>query len=67
MVKKILLDGSPCPKCAQAEDILRKRGFWEKLDEVVYAQEGDSESEGMKLAAEFDVERVHGPRPVRLE
>lgn len=56
MVKKILLDGSPCPKCAQAEEILRKRGFWEKLDEVVFAREGDSTSEGMKLAAEYEVE-----------
>ncbi|MCK5736635.1 MAG: phosphoadenylyl-sulfate reductase [Spirochaetaceae bacterium] len=51
MVKKILLDGSPCGKCAQAEEILKKRGYWNRIDSVVIADEADSESEGMKLAA----------------
>lgn len=56
MVKKILLDGSPCGKCAQAEQILRKRGYWDRIDTIVFAEEGNSESEGMKLSAEYDVE-----------
>ena len=56
MVKKILLDGSPCPKCAQAEGILRKRGYWDNLDSVVLAREGESDSEGMKLAAEYKID-----------
>lgn len=56
MVKKILLDGSPCAKCAQAEQMLRKRGYWERIDSVVYAEEGNKESPGMILAAERDIE-----------
>ncbi len=55
MVKKILLNGSPCGKCVQAEEILRKRGFWERIDSVVYAEEGNPDSDGMKLAKEFDI------------
>lgn len=56
MVKKILLDGSACPKCAQAEQMLRKRGYWDRIDSVVFAEEGNKESPGMKLAAEHDIE-----------
>ncbi len=56
MVKKILLDGSPCGKCAQAEEIIRRRGYWERIDTVVIADEGDAESEGMKLAARYNID-----------
>jgi phosphoadenosine phosphosulfate reductase len=55
MVKKILADGSPCQKCAQAEDLLRRRGLWELIDEVVYAEEANEASPGMVLAKEHDV------------
>ncbi len=56
MVKKLLADGTPCRKCAQAEDLLRRRGVWERLDEVVIAQEGDPDSPGMKLAQQHQVD-----------
>jgi phosphoadenosine phosphosulfate reductase len=56
MVKKILRDGSPCAKCAQAEEILKKRGFLKMIDSVVYAIEDDPESEGMKLGREFGID-----------
>jgi phosphoadenosine phosphosulfate reductase len=56
MVKKVLLDGSPCGKCAQAEDILKKRGLWDKIDDVVIAEEGKPESPGMKLAAKHGID-----------
>lgn len=56
MVKKLLADGTACRKCAQAEDLLRRRGAWERLDEVVIAQEGDPDSPGMKLAREHGVD-----------
>ncbi|HEV8550324.1 MAG TPA: phosphoadenylyl-sulfate reductase [Polyangiaceae bacterium] len=56
MVKKELLDGSPCKKCIQAEDVLRRRGLWEQIDEVVFAVEADPASRGMKLAAAHRVE-----------
>lgn len=56
MVKKILQDGSPCGKCAQAESILRKRGCWNQIDRVVYAKEGEENSEGAELAREHGIE-----------
>ena len=56
MVKKRLLDGQPCKKCAQAEEVLRRRGLWQRIDRVVVADEGDVHSEGMRLAHEFGME-----------
>jgi phosphoadenosine phosphosulfate reductase len=55
MVKKELLDGSPCQKCAQAEALLRRRDLWSRIDEVVLAKEADPDSPGMKLAKERGV------------
>jgi phosphoadenosine phosphosulfate reductase len=56
MVKKQLLSGEPCKKCADAEALLKSRGLWSRIDQVVWAVEGDAESPGMKLAAEHRVE-----------
>lgn len=56
MVKKLLLSGEPCPKCVQAEDMLRGRGVWEQIDEVVWAKEGDPESPGAQLARQHGVD-----------
>ena len=56
MVKKRLLNGEPCKKCAQAEEMLRARGHWERIDRVVWAEEGNAESEGMRLGKEHGVE-----------
>jgi len=56
MVKKKLLNGEPCKKCADAETLLKSRGLWSRIDEVVWAIEGDSESAGMKLAAQYKVD-----------
>lgn len=55
MVKKRLASGEPCPKCAQAEELLRRRGLWERVDERVWADEADPSSAGWALAAEHDV------------
>ncbi len=55
MVKKQLLCGEPCDKCAQAEKMLRERGVWERIDEVVWAIEGEPESAGMLLGAQYGV------------
>jgi phosphoadenosine phosphosulfate reductase len=55
MVKKRLANGEPCRKCAQAEDLLRSRGLWDRIDEVVVADEGNPESPGMKLGARHGV------------
>jgi len=35
MVKKRLANGEPCRKCAQAEDLLKNRGLWNRIDDVV--------------------------------
>lgn len=55
MVKKILAGGEPCAKCAQAEELLKARGLWDRIDQVVWAIEGDAQSPGMQLAAELGV------------
>jgi phosphoadenosine phosphosulfate reductase len=56
MVKKLLQSGEPCAKCAQAEEMLKARGVWEQIDEVVWAKEGDPESEGARLGQKYGVE-----------
>jgi phosphoadenosine phosphosulfate reductase len=58
MVKKRLRSGEPCRKCAQTEDMLRRRGLWDRIDEVVWADEAEPESPGMLLAARFQVEQA---------
>jgi phosphoadenosine phosphosulfate reductase len=55
MVKKRLESGDPCRKCAQTEDLLRNRGLWDRIDEVVWAVEGEPESPGMVLAERHGV------------
>jgi phosphoadenosine phosphosulfate reductase len=55
MVKKRLANGEPCRKCVQAEELLKNRGLWSSIDEVVWADENDPSSPGMKLGARFGV------------
>lgn len=50
MVKKRLASGQPCEKCVQAEELLKRRGLWDRIDEVIWADENDASSPGMKLA-----------------
>ncbi|HEY4105769.1 MAG TPA: phosphoadenylyl-sulfate reductase [Polyangiaceae bacterium] len=56
MVKKKLLGGEACKKCVQAEDMLKARGLWSRIDDVVWANEGEPESPGMQLAAKYKVD-----------
>ena len=58
MVKKRLASGEPCRKCAQTEEMLRGRGLWDRIDEVVWAVEDDPGSAGMVLAQRFGVEQA---------
>ena len=58
MVKKTIIDGSDCRKCAEATDYLQSRGLWDRIDEVVWAHEGDPSSPGMVLGARLGVERA---------
>lgn len=55
MVKKRLDSGEPCRKCAQTEDMLRNRGLWDRIDEVIWAVEGEPSSPGMVLAERHGV------------
>ena len=55
MVKKLLASGKPCDKCIQAEELLKRRGLWQHINEVVWADENDAGSPGMKLAQEKGV------------
>ena len=55
MVKKRLANGQPCEKCVQAEELLKRRGLWSRIDEVVWADENDASSAGMQLAQEKKV------------
>ena len=56
MVKKQLASGEPCRKCQQAEEMLRGRGLWERIDEIVVAVEGEPASEGFRLGARFGID-----------
>src|SRR5262245_52724900 len=56
MIKKRLANGDPCNKCMQAEELLRSKGLWERIDEVVWALEDEPDSPGMRLARRHSVE-----------
>ncbi|MGH7786945.1 MAG: hypothetical protein ACRERC_08775 [Candidatus Binatia bacterium] len=58
MVKKRLLDGRDCPKCEQATKELERRGVLNRIDEIVWFNEGDPESPGGQLAAAHAVDRA---------
>jgi hypothetical protein len=58
MVKKRLADGSECRKCQEASAHLQSRGLWGRIDEVVWAQEGDAASAGMQLGARLDIDQA---------
>lgn len=58
MVKKRLSDGTECRKCQDATALLQSRGLWSRIDEIVWAHEGDAESPGMQLGARFGVDQA---------
>ena len=58
MVKKKLADGSDCRKCGDVTKYLQTRGFWDRIDEVVWAHEDDPDSPGMLLGKRLGVERA---------
>jgi hypothetical protein len=58
MVKKRLADGSECRKCQEATAHLQSRGLWSRIDEIVWANEGDPASPGMVLGERLGIERA---------
>jgi hypothetical protein len=55
MVKKRLADGSECRKCQEATAHLQSRGLWQRIDEIVWADENDATSPGMVLGQKLGV------------
>ena len=55
LVKKILASGEPCRKCKDVEQRLKAGGHWDRIDEVIIADERDPNSPGMRLADELNV------------
>lgn len=58
LVKKILSDGSPCQKCGDVLNKLESSQQMQFIDEVLVADERDSQSPGMKLATQLGVNRA---------
>jgi phosphoadenosine phosphosulfate reductase len=56
MVKKRFANGETCQKCMQAEELLKSKNLWQRIDRVVWALEDDASSEGMLLAAKHKLE-----------
>jgi hypothetical protein len=57
-VKKVLANGTPCPKCLDVEARLDRDGVRDRIDRVLVADERDPQSPGMVLAAELGVDRA---------
>lgn len=55
MVKKRMRDGSDCRKCAEVTEHLRSRGLLDRIDEIVWAYEGDPNSPGTILGDRLGV------------
>lgn len=55
MVKKRMRDGSDCRKCGEVTDHLRARGLLDRIDEIVWAYEGDPTSPGIVLGDRLGV------------
>lgn len=58
MIKKIREDGTACRKCAEVEQRLAEAGLSDQIDRVIIADERDPDSEGMQLAARYNIDRA---------
>ncbi|MBD2244378.1 hypothetical protein [Nostoc sp. FACHB-888] len=56
LVKKIKLDGTPCPKSANVLEDLEKLGLLDRIDEIVAVDEREQLSKGFILALKYKVE-----------
>lgn len=56
MIKKRLANGEPCQKCTQTEEMLKRRGHWDAIDEVVWAIEGEPDAPGWTFAQRHGIE-----------
>jgi hypothetical protein len=58
MIKKRLVDGSECRKCADATDHLKSRGLWDRIDDIVWAHDANPESAGHIAGQRLGVDRA---------
>lgn len=58
LVKKILTDGTPCRKCVDVLQKLENSGHMNRIDQVITADTKDPDSEGVRLAKKFNVNRA---------
>ncbi|MGH1371541.1 MAG: hypothetical protein ACRBBW_05870 [Cellvibrionaceae bacterium] len=58
LVKKILANGEPCGKCGDVLEKLESNDQMKHIDEVLVADERDTQSAGMLIAAEHKVNRA---------
>ncbi len=56
MVKKRMEDGSECKKCKEVHDRLEANDELKYINKTVYADVNDPQSEGMKLAAQYNID-----------
>lgn len=57
-VKKVLEDGSDCPKCQQVIELLEKEGLMRSINRTVIADPKDPSGEGMKLVKLWGMKRA---------
>jgi len=57
-VKKILLNGELCKKCQEVSERLQKEGLIKIINHIAIADERDPDSEGMRLAKQYKVDRA---------
>jgi len=57
-VKKVFADGSPCKKCGEVIAKMEEGQQLQYIDSIVVADEADANSEGMLLAAKYDVSKA---------
>lgn len=57
-VKKILANGELCKKCQEVSERLSSEGLIDVIDHIAIADERDADSEGVRLANKYSVERA---------
>ena len=56
MIKKRTADGRECRKCVQMTELLKARGVWDRITRVVWAEEAEPESDGMRLGRKHRID-----------
>jgi hypothetical protein len=58
MVKRVMPDGKPCPKCQDVVRLLEDRGYSTRIDRTVEASPREPNGEGMRLVKTFKMKRA---------